>query len=427
MSGVLLSALALVGAALAWNVHRPIYAPVRPAILSFLLGWLVGELALHHAIAWGVATAVLVGFGALESTVGVIGFWLTLATIAALLVAWAQSFAAGPAVERGLFEGLGPDYEREILPEIAAGHRRDVSWRNVALPFSYRDPEVERIRDVRYRRVRGINLKLDVYRHRSRPRNCPVLLEVHGGGWILGSKNEQGIPLMVRMAKQGWLCVAADYRLSPHATFPEHLIDLKHALRWIHEHGPEHGGDPSFVVVAGQSAGGHLASMVALTANDAELQPGFESLPTRVAGCVSFYGVYDFTDRRGVYRNDGLRRILERKVMKASLEEDREAYVRASPCSHVDAGAPPFLVVHSDRDTLVPVEEARRFVEDLREKTTSPVVYVEIPGAQHAFEIFHSVRSELTLSGIERFLGWLDSRRRKGEPAIDPADRAPVG
>ena len=416
----LLFLLSLVGAWLAWNVHRPSYTPARNAVLSFFLGWLVGELGLHHAILWSVVTLWLVANGAAESFVGQVGLLISLGTIVALVVGWLQSFAAGPAVERGLCDGLGPDYRKEIQPEIAARHREQIDWWHVALPFRFRHPDVARVRDIRYRRIRGVNLHLDVWHHRSRPKNAPVLFEIHGGGWVVGSKNEQGIPMMVRMAAQGWVCVSANYRLSPHGTWPDHLVDLKYALKWIKDHVAEYGGDPSFIVVVGQSAGGHLASMVALTADEPSLQPGLEGFDASVQGCISFYGVYDFTDRRGIYRNDGLKQVLEEKVMKASLEEDRAAYEQASPLTHIDPDTPPFLVIHSDCDTLVPVDEARRFVDDLRAVTKNAIVYIEVKGAQHAWEIFHSVRSELTLSGIERFLGWLRSKHlAKQEPIPD--------
>jgi acetyl esterase/lipase len=237
-----------------------------------------------------------------------------------------------------------------------------------------------------------------------------MLLQLHGGAWILGSKNEQGVPLMLHLAARGWVCVSANYRLSPRATFPEHLVDCKQALAWMRAHAAEYGGDPDFVVVTGGSAGGHLASLVALTANAAEYQPGFESADTSVAACVAFYGVYDFTDRDGIWPNQGLRRLLERQVMKQPFATSRAAYDKASPMSRVHAEAPPFFVIHGDRDTLVPVEEARRFAATLRRTTGAPVVYAEIPGAQHAFEIFPSLRSMFVIHGVERFLAWVYAR-----------------
>ena len=167
---------------------------------------------------------------------------------------------------------------------------------------------------------------------------------------------------MHHMASRGWLCVSIDYRLSPHATFPDHLVDCKRAIRWIRESVHEYGGDPNFVIATGGSAGGHLCALVGLTANRPEFQPGFEAVDTAVRACVPFYGVYDLVNLETAYPNDGLRRVLERQVLKAAPHEQPEAYRRASPLEHVHQDAPPFFVLHGDADSLVPVEVARRFV-----------------------------------------------------------------
>src|SRR5207237_1092755 len=139
--------------------------------------------------------------------------------------------------------------------------------------------------------------------------------------------------------------------------------------------------NPDFVVVTGGSAGGSLAALVALTANDPEYQPGFEHADTSVAGCVAFYGVYDFTNRSGYWLHKGLARLLERRVMKVPLASAPAAYEKASPIARITAAAPPFFVVHGSHDTMVPVAEARAFAHGLRAATGGPVVYAEIPGA----------------------------------------------
>ena len=122
------------------------------------------------------------------------------------------------------------------------------------------------------------------------------MFQIHGGAWVIGDKSQQALPLMLHLAADGWVCVTTNYRLSPTCHRPDHLVDCKRALAWIREHIAEYGGDPDFVVVTGGSAGGHLAALVALTANDPQFQPGFEAADTSVIGCVPFYGVYDFVD-----------------------------------------------------------------------------------------------------------------------------------
>jgi len=419
--------LSLVGAWLTYNVYRPSFSAEKRAMLSFLAGWLTTELAVHFIVVQAVVTLVFAWAGAFEAWPGKLGLVITVVCWLALGRAYRLSFAAAPVVERALQTALGSDYRAAIEPALAARFASDLEWRHILKPFPMRHPEVERIRDLTFARVNGINLKLDVYRPRHRPERCPTLLQIHGGGWMMGSKNEQAIPLMLHLAARGWVCVTANYRLSPHATFPDHLIDCKRAVQWIREHGGEYGADPGFIVVTGGSAGGHLAALMALTANEPEYQPGFESVDTTMAACVAFYGVYDFTDRHSYWHHEGLSRMLEQQIMKAAPDEAPDAYTRASPMSRVHEEAPPFFVIHGDLDTLVPVEEARHFAGMLREATSNPVVYAEIPGAQHAFEIFPSPRTQLVVHGVDRFLAHVYSRylaRRSGDRETQPAAAA---
>ena len=96
----------------------------------------------------------------------------------------------------------------------------------------------------------------------------------------------------VWLASQGWVCISANYRLSPAAEFPDHLVDVKMVVAWVRAHAREYGADPNLVFVAGSSAGGNLASMAALTPNDPAFQPGFEHADTSVTAAVSLYGYY---------------------------------------------------------------------------------------------------------------------------------------
>ena len=397
------------GGWLTFNAYRPMFSAPRRATFSFFAGWLTAELALHQIAVQALLTVVFIRCGALRAWPGRLGLLISVGSWAALALLYWRAHDVETVVEQALSAGLGPDYRDKILPPLRAQFASTVDWRRIFVPFPMRHPEVERLRDLTYARVGHVDLKLDIYRQRSQPRGCPTLLQIHGGAWIIGSKNEQAIPLMLHLASRGWVCITANYRLSPRATFPDHLIDLKRAVRWIREHGAEYGANPDFIVVTGGSAGGHLAALVALTANEPEYQPDFAAVDTSVQGCVAFYGVYDFTNRHGVYHHQAMAKMLERHVMKARLEEARSAYEKASPLSRIHSGAPPFFVVHGTLDTLVPVAEARHFCERLRCTSSAPVVYAEIPGAQHAFELFPSLRSVLVIQGVERFLAYVYS------------------
>jgi acetyl esterase/lipase len=256
-------------------------------------------------------------------------------------------------------------------------------------------------RDVAY----APGVALDVYAGAGAdPAPRPVFIYVHGGGWVIGNTRQQGRLTVHELAAAGWVCVTINYRLSPRATFPDHLIDVKRALRWVKAHIAEQGGDPSFVVIGGGSAGAHLASLAALTAGRPEYQPGFEDDDLSVQGCVAYYGVFDFVDRDRHFPHRAFHDLLlARMVMKAKLAAAAEAYQAASPVHQVCAAAPPFLVFHGDRDSLAPVSAARAFVAALRGTCASPIAYVELPGAQHAFELFPSLRSVAAVQGTRRF------------------------
>jgi acetyl esterase/lipase len=431
---LLFFAMSLASAWLTYNVFRPRYRG-RRQVLSFFLGWLWGELAIHVIVVQAVLAAGFALAGATDGALGNLALIILAASCGALGYSYSESESAGPTMENALRVGLGEDYEGAVLSDIRASFEREPRWRELVRPFHMRRPEVERIVGVRFDRQRGIDLELDLYRHRATPQNCPILLQIHGGGWAIGDKKEQALPLMYQMAARGWVCISANYRLSPHATFPEHLIDVKKALAWVREHAAEYGANPDFVVATGNSAGGHLVSLLALTPGDPMYQPGFEDVDTSVSACVPIYGVYDWTDRFGLWRGKHLQEFLEKKIVKASLEEAPDLYRRGSPLDCIAGEPPPFCVVHGDKDGLVPVEEARHFAEMLRAASPKArVVYAEIPGAQHAFEIFKSLRTQMVVDGIERFLGYVysdylratraASEAQHDEPGID--DRKPI-
>ncbi len=170
---------------------------------------------------------------------------------------------------------------------------------HVVFPFLMRHRAgVQVRRNIEFARIAGKRLRLDVTLPAgwSAGDRRPALMQIHGGAWVIGDKREQGIPLLTHMAAaQGWVGFNVNYRLSPGATWPDHVIDCKRALAWVKEHAADWGIDPDQVCVTGGSAGGHLTAHLALTANRPEYQPGFEAADTSVAAAVPFYGVYDFT------------------------------------------------------------------------------------------------------------------------------------
>jgi acetyl esterase/lipase len=397
----------LVTAALAANALRPL--PGRYAAFpSFVAGWLTGELAPHllaltaldtgHELARGRGRTRDLAVGALAA-----------AGLAALVH---RAYGVGNAVEEVLQESLGDDYQ-DRLATVPTPRELATPWREVARPFRMQRREVERIADIGYT-AGGRRARLDIYRPRGGEvdgvplEKAPVLVQVHGGGWTVGSKERQGRLLMNRMAARGWVCVALNYRLAPKHPFPAQIVDTKKVLAWVKEHIASYGGDPAYVVVTGGSAGGHLAALAALTPGDPAYQPGFEDADTSVAACVPFYGVYDLAGATGDRAATGMRdQYLAPWVFREPADEahlpDFEA---ASPLLRISPDAPDFFVIHGAHDTLVSVRQARAFVERLRATSRVSVTYSELPGAQHAFEVFSSIRSQHVIKAVERWLEW---------------------
>jgi acetyl esterase/lipase len=402
-----------------------LWPPRRPQWLSgvtFFAAWLTTELAVLHLTWQLVATVVFVAFGALDSWLGWLGLACTLVSWSGLfmLVTGARrtSRAFAGALDRDLGAGWGDALDPTWKPVP-----KPFEWRRVLLPFSFKRPGVQRIRGIQYFEGGHARHRLDVYKRAEAGPGAPVLLQIHGGAWMVGNKNQQGLPLVYHLAARGWVCVAINYRLSPRATWPAQIVDCKRALAWIREHITEQGGDPDYVVVTGGSAGGHLTALMGLTANDPQFQPGFENADTSVRAMVLFYGVYDWTNRFGQrHKGDGLRRMLERTIVKKRYADAPEVFDQASPLSHIHADAPPALIIHGDLDTLAPVAEARAFAELLRQRSRNRVVYVELRGAHHAFEILQSIRALQTIAAVDLFLTWLlTAAPPRGLVALDDA------
>lgn len=410
----------LVTAAFVANAVRPIPG-LRTGAAAFLPGWLTSELVPQALVATLLDTGVSLARGRASRT----GLAVSAATVAALGYLIHQSRGARTTVDACIDRDLGAELAAQldpVLPEELA-----TPWHRLVNPFRIVDARVRVDRDLRYSDAgrRGL---LDIYRPVGRDlREAPVLLQIHGGGWVLGAKEQQGVPLCQHMASLGWVVVSINYRLAPRDRFPAQIIDVKRAIAWIREHIAEYGGDPSYVVVTGGSAGGHLTALAALTPNDPEYQPGFEDVDTTVQGAVPHYAVFDIAGATGLRSSIAMRdTFFAPRVVGHTWESDPELFEHGSPILRIHEDAPDFFVIHGGNDSLVSVEQARMFVTELRRRSRRTVVYAELPGAQHAFDVFPSIRSAHVVQAIGRYLTWHHTYRRASAPAAAISQK-PVG
>jgi acetyl esterase/lipase len=380
----------------------------------FLCGWLTSELpSFQLLLTWSV-TAVLVAFGALDAWPGTAGLFLLVVSSCGLLLVQSRSANVAQRLEQALAYGLGSDY-RESVPVARRFVGDDpVPMTELLRPFALRGEGVQWHRDLRYGDEHPRQL-LDVYVASAGAHDAPVLLQIHGGGWTMGDKREQALPLIYYLALRGWIVVAPNYGLAPASRFPQPLLDCRRALGWIRRGIREYGGNPDFVAVTGGSAGGHLATLLALTSDRDDLPGGLHGTDLTVSACVPLYGVYDFLDRDGLRRDGGaMTRWLADKVMPCPPGADHALWDLASPLAQVHAAAPPFFVLHGSHDSLSKVEEARCFVERLRAVSRSPVAFAELPGAQHAWDMFRTPRALHTVRAVARFLEWTHAAHAAG-------------
>jgi len=360
-----------------------------PAAAGWMLGWLAAEFAPH--VVTGHALSAL---PPLERA--------------------ARGLAAGGAegvLEEALQAALGPDYPSAVHHPVESYTARPPSLAGLAQAMRHRRRYCQTTTDISYG-PGGRSHLLDVWRRPDLPagKPAPVLIQVPGGGWSVNDKRGQAYPLMTRMVELGWICVSINYSRSPRNAWPAHIIDVKRAVAWVRENIADFGGDPGFIAITGGSAGGHLSSLAALTADDLSLQPGFEDADTSLQAAAPFYGVYDLTDHGSMHKL--MVPLLERLVMQRRLEESRQLFEAASPTLRVHAEAPPFFILHGENDAVVPRSQARGFETALRTAGAATVAYAEIPNAHHAFDTIATLRCQLAAEAVAAFLGVVYGRHR---------------
>jgi acetyl esterase/lipase len=364
---------------IALGISASLWPPFRsgpPGLATWFISAIPNESPLLAFYWMGMATWLAFSQGELHGLLMWVALCLAAVPLAAMPVLVRRSLRAGPAIEQALDRAIGAQWRRaETMHSIS--QRRHLG-RILIAPLPLFHPGVTRISNISYGDA-GRRNRLDLFKRREGGSSGPVLIHLHGGGssFAPGRRSFYARRLLFRLARQGWVCISATYQLQPAAAFPDELIDVKRVIEWARARAGEYGGDPDRIVLVGSSFGARLATLAGFTTNDPAFQPGFEQADTSVAAVVGLYGYYGS--------------IASRRLLPSS------------PFDYAERGSPPLLIVHGDQDTLTPAKRARALAERARDASANPVVYVELPGAQHSFDLLTSIRFEAVIDGIDAF------------------------
>jgi len=243
--------------------------------------------------------------------------------------------------------------------------------------------------------------KLDLYVPRTAGSPTPVLMYIHGGGWVGGTKESRVLRILPYL-EMGWAVVNVEYRLGEVALAPAAVTDVMCALRWVIRNAERYNLDTSRIVTSGHSAGGHLALTTGMIPASVGLDrecPGPEEL--RVAAIINWFGITDVSDLL-----DGPNIKSYAVEWMGSLEDRFEIAERVSPLTYVRAGLPPTLTIHGDADPTVPYQHAITLHKKL-DAVGVPNALHTVPGGRHGgfngeqqVAIFETIQHFLSQHGL---------------------------
>lgn len=243
------------------------------------------------------------------------------------------------------------------------------------------------LRNVAYATNGHERQKLDLFVPAGATNSLPVVIWVHGGAWRGGSK--ENCPAL-RYLGRGYAVASINYRLSQHGVFPAQIEDCKAAIRWLRAHAEEHRLDPDRFAAWGASAGGHLVALLGTSGGVKEFDVG-ENLAysSRVQAVVDFFGPTDFTQmskyapRDGPFDHDAADSP-ESLLIGGAVQEHKDRCARANPITYVSKNDAPFLIMHGDKDNIVPYQQSE-LLRDALQEAGVPVTLKIIKGAGHGF------------------------------------------
>jgi len=245
---------------------------------------------------------------------------------------------------------------------------------------------VQVLKDLEYGKASGRAMLLDLYLPEKSEKALPLIIWIHGGAWMAGSKD--GPSPALRFTANGYAVAHVGYRLSQEARFPAQIHDCKAAVRWLRANAAKYNLNPNKFIAWGASAGGHLVALLGTSGGAAELEGNDNDLKqsSRVQAVVDWFGPTDLLHigdaERDAHHNapDSP----ESKLIGGTLLENKDKAAKASPITYVSKDAPPFLIMHGDRDRTVPFNQSELLYAALK-KAGVDATFVPMKGAGHGF------------------------------------------
>jgi acetyl esterase/lipase len=255
-------------------------------------------------------------------------------------------------------------------------------------------------KDITFAKIGEIELKLDLYRPDGPP--AGLIVWVHGGAWRGGSR--EGVDLK-GLTTHGWAVASVDYRLSTVARFPAQIHDIKAAIRFLRAHAADYGLPANRFIIAGSSAGGHLAALVGVSNGLAALEGTVgdnRAVSSDVQAIVDLYGASNLTTILAQSTPHGLSMRVPALDLLLGGQPDKvpELARLASPVFQLDAHDPPLFLTHGDQDPQMPIEQSREFLSSYQ-KLGLAVQFIVQPGSGHGGPAFTSA---VSLHQIDSFL-----------------------
>lgn len=278
-------------------------------------------------------------------------------------------------------------------------------WRRLFPPEMLNPPEI----DVSSRKRKWLDLpyttnpqgpKLDIYLPESTEGPYPVIVYIHGGGWFLGHKRVAYMEPLFYMLEHGYALVSIDYTLSDQAEFPTQIYEIKTAIRFLRQHAEIYNLQAHRIAVLGDSAGGHLAALAGTSGATGALEDlslGWPQQSSKVQAVVDWFGPTNLAAMQQQLQDlnlpswDSMACTMEDLFIGADLSQEPEKAKPADPATYLTPEAPPFMIQHGDKDTVVPCQQSISFAQKLEEAIGKDKVIFEIlPGAVHEDPRFYA-------------------------------------